>query len=276
MSQPPYGGQYGQPGQPGPYGQQGPYGQPGQQGPYGQPGQPGPYGQPGQYGAPGGGFPGGPGGYGPYGQPPKKSSPLPWIILAVVVVLAGVGVLLFFLLRGGDEPTQTASSTSAASSTSSSSSSSSSESMSPMDTGMSLPGGASTPPPTNPGGSMGSDSPGGNNGQFAGSDQAALAWVQSLFTGDFTTAYNLMCPDYQQQITQLAQENGVSNEDVISAVFYNGTLGGAGITDGTLDSVDYSSSDNLDIASFTLQLDDGSTYNLLVAVDQNLSVCGWA
>ena len=265
MSQPPgpYGGQYGLPG---------PYGQPGQ---YGQPAQPGPYGQPGRYGPPGGGFPpGGPGGYGPYGQPPKKS-PLPWIVLAVVVVLAGVGVLLFFVLRGDDDPATTAGS-STTSSSPRSSSAPSDESMTPMDTDVSLPGGASTPPPTNPGGSMEGDSAGGDNGQFAGSDQVALAWVQALFTGDFTTGYDSMCPAYQQEIAQAAADNGVTDEDVLAEYFYQSLLGGRGIVDGTLDSVDYSGGDGLDLASFTLQLDDGSTYDLVVGVDSTLAVCGVA
>jgi len=191
------------------------------------------------------------------------------------VVLVGVGVLLFFLLRGGDEdPANTASSSST--STSSSSASSSGESMSPMNTGMSLPGGASAPAPTDPTGTMGSDTPAGSGGQFAGSDGVALAWVQALFNGDFTGAYGGLCPDYQGQIAQLASENGVTNEDALAAVFYQGTLEGRGINDGTLDSVEYSADDGLDIASFTLDLDDGSTFTLLVGVDANLTVCGWA
>jgi hypothetical protein len=282
MSQPPYGGQYGQPGpygQPGQPGPPGAYGQPAQPGPYGQPSpQPGPYGQPGQpgpYGPPGGGFPpGGPGGYGPYGQPPKKNSALPWIIVAVVVVLVGVGAVLFFTLRGGDDDTSTAASTTTATSTTTSSSSSASDDMS-MDTDMSLPPGAS-PPPTNPNGNMGDSDGGASNGQFAGSDQVALAWVQAMYTGDFTTGYNALCPDWQQQVAAAAQQNGATNEDVLGTYFYTEVLGGHAIDDGTLDSVDYSAADDLDIASFSLTLDDGSTFNLVVAVDANLAVCGFA
>jgi hypothetical protein len=274
MSQPPgpYGGQYGQPG---------PYGQPGSPGPYGQPGAaPGPYAQPGPYGPPGGGFPppggpGGPGGYGPYGQPPKKGNALPWIILAVVVVLAGVGVLLFFLLGGDDDDANTAGSTSTTTSTSSSAGEPSG--MSPDMSDMSLPGGASTPPPTNPGGSMTESGGGSTTGsQFAGSDQVALGWVQALFQGDFTTAYSSMCATFQQDIAALASENGVTPEDALSVLFYEGTLEGRGITDGTLDSVEFDGEAGLDVASFTLALDDGSTFNLLVGVDQDLTVCGWA
>jgi len=283
MSQPPgpYGGQYGQPGQPGPYGQPGqpgPYGPPGgQPGPYGQPQQPGPYGQPqqpGPYGAPGGGFPpgGGPGGYGPYGQPPKKS-PLPWIIAAVVVVLVAAGVVLFVVLNKDDNSATAAStSTSTSTSTSSSSSSSSSSPMMPMNTDMSLPGGAE-PPPTNPGGSMGGNQGGSDSGQFAGSGDAAIAWVNAMYNGDFTTGYATLCPDLQQIIAQAASENGVSNEDATQILFYQVTLSGHGITDGTADGVQ--AGDGVDVVSFTLQLDDGSTYNLVVGVDQNLAVCGW-
>jgi hypothetical protein len=141
-----------------------------------------------------------------------------------------------------------------------------------MDTDMSLPGGAE-PPPTNPGGSMGGNQGGNDSGQFAGSGQAAVDWVNAMYNGDFTTAFSLMSPDVQSQLAQIATENNVSNEDVISAAFYQGTLGGHGISDGSADGVQ--AGDGLDLVSFTLQLDDGSTYNLVVGVDQNLAVCGW-
>jgi hypothetical protein len=140
-----------------------------------------------------------------------------------------------------------------------------------MNTDMSLPGGAE-PPPTNPGGSMGNDQ-GGDNGQFAGSGDAAIAWVNAMYNGDFTTAFNSLSPDVQSQLAQIATENNVTNEEVISTVFYQGTLGGRGISDGTADGVQ--AGDGLDVVSFTLQLDDGSTYNLVVGVDQNLGIAGW-
>jgi hypothetical protein len=141
-----------------------------------------------------------------------------------------------------------------------------------MDTNMNLPGGAA-PPPTNPGGSMGGNQGGADNGQFAGSGDAAVAWVNAMFNGDFTTGYASLCPDLQSTIAQAASENGVSNEDATSILFYQVTLNGHGITDGSEDSV--AAGDGLDVVSFTLQLDDGSSYNLLVGVDQNLAVCGW-
>jgi hypothetical protein len=144
--------------------------------------------------------------------------------------------------------------------------------MMPMNTNMSLPGGAE-PPPTNPGGSMGGNSSGGDNGQFAGSGDAAIAWVNAMYNGDFATGYASLCPDLQSAFAQVATENGVSNEDVVSTIFYQGTLGGRGISGGTADSVD--AGDGLDVVSFTLELDDGSTYDLVVGVDRNLAVCGW-
>jgi hypothetical protein len=141
-----------------------------------------------------------------------------------------------------------------------------------MNTDMSLPGGAE-PPPTNPGGSMGGNQGGSDSGQFAGSGDAAIAWVNAMYNGDFTTGYATLCPDLQQIIAQAASENGVSNEDATQILFYQVTLSGHGITDGTADGVQ--AGDGVDVVSFTLQLDDGSTYNLVVGVDQNLAVCGW-
>jgi hypothetical protein len=141
-----------------------------------------------------------------------------------------------------------------------------------MNTNMSLPGGAA-PPPTNPGGSMGGNSSGQDNGQFSGSGDAAVAWVNAMNNGDFATGYASLCPDLQSQIAQLASENGVANEDAVQIIFFQGTLGGRGITGGNADGVE--NGGDLDVVSFTLQLDDGSTYNLVVGVDQNLAVCGW-
>jgi hypothetical protein len=100
-----------------------------------------------------------------------------------------------------------------------------------------------------------------------------VAWVNAMYNGDFTTAWASMCPDLQGQLGQLATENNLTNEDLLAAVFYQGILEGRGITDGSLDGVE--AGDGIDIVSFTLALDDGSTYNLLVAIDQNLAVCGW-
>jgi hypothetical protein len=141
-----------------------------------------------------------------------------------------------------------------------------------MNTDMSLPGGAE-PPPTNPGGSMGGDPSGADNGQFAGSGQAALDWVNAMVGGDFTTAFSSLTPDLQAQLGQLAAQNDVTNEDAIQAIFYQGTLGGRGITGG--DATGVEPGDALDIVSFTLQLDDGSTYDLVVGVDQSLAIAGW-
>jgi hypothetical protein len=45
------------------------------------------------------------------------------------------------------------------------------------------------------------------------------------------------------------------------------------MTDGSADGVQ--ASDGLDIVSVTPNLDDGSTYNLVVGVDQKPAVCGW-
>jgi hypothetical protein len=100
--------------------------------------------------------------------------------------------------------------------------------------------------------------------------------VQAMFTGDFTTAYSSLCPDWQQQVTSAAQQNGAADEDVLATYFYDSVLSGHGISDGTLDGVDHSADEDLDVASFTLTLDDGSSFNLLVGVDSNLAICGFA
>ncbi len=55
--------------------------------------------------------------------------------------------------------------------------------------------------------------------------------------------------------------------------FYEQTLGGAGFTEGTFDAVAYQSDSNQDMATFTLQLDNGEQFTLLVYVGPDLTVC---
>ncbi|SFL23573.1 hypothetical protein [Geodermatophilus ruber] len=158
FDQTPFGQQpYGQQGQPS-YGQQPQYGQPsyGQpsygQPPYGQPqyGQP-PYGQPpyGQppYGQPGYGGPVPPGG--PGGTGGGRKGTVIALVVAGVVVLAGIAVALFLLLRD-DEPTWTTGATGSSASSPSSSPTSSSSSSAPS-------GGAEDVPAGQPPGTLGDD-----------------------------------------------------------------------------------------------------------------------
>ena len=59
----------------------------------------------------------------------------------------------------------------------------------------------------------------------------------------------------------------------LGTYFFEHTLGGQGFTDGTFDSIIYSSESDSDIASFTLQLDNGEEFLLLVYVQSDGTVC---
>ncbi|MGY1672974.1 hypothetical protein [Geodermatophilus sp. SYSU D00710] len=293
----------------------GPYGAPSQYAPPGPYGPPGQYGAPGQYGGPAGpGGPGGPGGFGPggfgpggYGQPPQKKSVLPWVVTALVVVAAGVGVLLFFLLRGDDTPaTQaTGSSSSAESSEGAGSSEGSDEgseegtdggsegSGAGMDMGgpVTVPGGAGTPGGggstgggTTGGGSTGGGSTGGgmteqtggsDTGQFEGSADIALAWVQAAFDFDFATLYNISCAELQDAAVQGSQGTEFPPDEYLTFFFYTEVLGGLAITDGVLVSVEHDAANAVDVATFELTLEDGSVQTVQLWVDQNLLVCNF-
>jgi hypothetical protein len=159
--QPPYGQPpYGQP----PYGQPG-YGQPG----YGPPG----YGQPG-YGQPGYGLPG------PQGRPPGRSTAtVVALVLAGLIVLAGVGVVLFLLLGDDDSPTTAATGTTAGSSSTSAGTSSPGESSS-SSAGTSSGDPIFTVPP--PG-----DSPDG-----LGNDPALNERAQACYDGDMSACDDLV------------------------------------------------------------------------------------
>jgi hypothetical protein len=249
MTQPPgpYGGGYGQPGPYEPAGQ--PVPQPGQFPP---PGRPTPYGQPGPYGQQQPGF-GPPGPYGQPPQPPQKKNLLPWFIVGGAVLLSGLGILLVVLLGGDDEAPQNdaTNSTSAASSSSSGASESAAE----------LPGGAQ----------VAEEESGSDEGRYEGSGDVALAWVEAMAQGEFQTAYDLSCAEVQTAAAEAAAGEDPAWE--LGTYFFEETLGGQGFTDGSFDSVAYSEASDTDVASFTLQLDNGDEFLLLVYVQPDGTVC---
>jgi hypothetical protein len=219
--------------------------------PHGPPGQY-PYGPP--YGAPYGyGDPG----YGPAAPPPppKRTNLLPWLIVGGAVLLSAIGILLVVLLRGDgttDVPR-------AATSSSAATASSTAPSSSPAAHG-GLPGGAQV-----------ADQNTGGQARFAGSDQIALTWVQAMADRDFRTAYDLSCADVRQSATDAAA--GDDPAPTLGSYFFERTLSGHRFSDGTLDSIIYSQDSDSDIASFTLQLDDGEEFLLLVYVQSDGTVC---
>jgi hypothetical protein len=250
MTQPPgpFGGTYGQPG---------PYEPPGQ--PVPPPGQFPPYGQPTPYGQ----QPGGVGQPGPYAQPPQPPQPpqeknlLPWLIVGGAVLLSGLGILLVLLLRGQDNNgPQNPASTSTPAASSSSAGASASESSPAAD----LPGGAQ----------VAEQSTGADQSRYAGSGDVALAWVEAMAQGEFQTAYDLSCAEVQAAVTDVA---GQDQAWELGTYFFEQTLGGQGFTDGSFDSLVYDESSDTDVASFTLQLDSGEEFLLLVYVQSDGTVC---
>lgn len=227
---------------PGPFGPYGPSGQYPQQPPYGQ--QPGGYGQQG-YGQPG-----------PYSPPPppQKKNLLPWLIVGGAVVLSGLGILLVVLLRGDDSPdTVDVATNSTAPATSSSADASASHA--------DLPGGAQVAEEQNS----------ADQSRYEGSADTALAWVQAMAEGEFQTAYDLSCADVQASAAAAATGGDAAGE--LGRYFFEQTLSGRGFSDGTFDSILYSEAADSDVASFTLQLDDGQEFLLLVYVQPDGTVC---
>lgn len=242
MTQPPgpYGDAYGQPqGQPPPYGPSQPYA------------QPGPYGPPGSYGAPG-----------PYGVPSQPPGPpqknlLPWLIVGGAVLLSAIGILLVVLFTGTGSPAVEETAT-RVSSTAPATSSSASPSRQPALGD--LPGGAQLAEPTLTAGNA-----------FPGSDGVALAWIEGMAQGDFQAAYDLSCAEVQDAATTAAAGGDPAYE--LGRYFYEQTLGGVGFTEGTFDSIQYDDTTGTDIAAFTLALDNGESFTLLLYVGEDLTVC---
>jgi hypothetical protein len=224
-----------------------------------------PYGPPGRYPPPYGpdprsGPPAGYGQFGMYGQPlyppppPPKKSLLPWLIVGGAVLLSGVGLLLVFLFRGDATPRHDAAPSAAPPSSAAGATPSR-----PEHAG--LPGGAH----------VADKDTGVGQARFAGSGDVALGWVQAMADGDFQTAYDLSCADVQRSATDAAA--GGDPALTLGTYFFEQTLSGRGFTDGSFDSLIYSSESDSDIGTFTLQLDGGEEFVLLVYVQADGKVC---
>jgi hypothetical protein len=264
MTQPPgpYGTPYGQPTPP--YGQPGPI-------PYGPPPTPGtpPYGPPAPQGQPPT-RPYVPQGQpplqgGPYGPPPQPPQPprknlLPWLIVGGALLLAGIGIALVLLFTGGDsEPARDVEAADTTTTTSESASPSSAE-PTPEEDDAALPGGAQV-----------AEEPVSVGGAFAGSDAVAFSWVDALADGNWQTAYDLSCAEVRDASTVAAAGGDPAYE--LGRFFYTQTLGGVGFTGGTFDSITHDPTTNTDMAVFTLAMEDGTSFTLLVYVQPDLTVC---
>lgn len=251
MTQPPgpYGNAYGQPqGQPLRYGPPqappAPYGQPGPS-PYGQPGPPIPYGPPGPFGPP------------PQPPRPPRNNLLPWLIVAGAVLLSGIGIVLVLLLTGKDSEQENRAAPTESSRPAATTSPASPSREAPVGD---LPGGAQVAEPTV-----------SSVGAFPGSDGVALGWVEAMADGDWQTAYDLSCAEVQDAATTAAAGGDPAYE--LGRYFYEQTLGGVGFTEGTFDSIEHDPTTGTDIGVFSLALDNGETFTLLVYVGEDLTVC---
>lgn len=222
-----------------------PYRPPGPYPPYG-------YGQRPSFGPPPLGY----GAPGPYGQPPRKTNLVPWLIAGGAVLLSALGILLVVLLRDAGSRTPTAAMSSAA--VPSSSSAAAAGPSGPRHAG--LPGGAH----------VADKDTGAGRARFARSGATALAWVRAMADGEFRTAYDLSCAEVKQSATAAAEGGDPARS--LAASFFEHTLSGRGFTDGSFDSVMYNSASDSDIASFTLRLDDGEEFVLLVYVQSDGTV----
>jgi hypothetical protein len=206
---------------------------------------PGPYGQPGPFGPP------------PQPPRPPEKDLLPWLIVGGAVLLSGIGTLLVVLFSGGDSATVDQSGSSESSSAPATSSSASPSRESALG---GLPGGAQVAEPTVAAG-----------GAFEGSDGVALTWVEGMAQGHFQSAYDLSCAEVQDAAITAAAGGDPAYE--LARYFYEQILGGAGFTEGTLDSVQYDDVTGTDIAAFDLALDNGESFTLLLYVREDLRVC---
>ena len=173
------------------------------------------------------------------------------------MVLSGIGILLVVLLGGDDAPDLQA----ATNSTAPAASSSSADVSASEPTRADLPGGAQ----------VAEENSSADQSRYEGSHDVALAWVQAMADGEFQTAFDLSCADVQASATAAAAGGDPAWE--LGTYFFEQTLSGQGFTDGSFDSLSYDEASDTDIASFTLQLDNGEEFLLLVYVQPDGTVC---
>ena len=198
----------------------------------------------------------------PYGRrlpppdtpPPRRKNLLPWLIVGGAVLLSGLGLLLVVLLRS---ETTTGTGTAATGSTAAASSA-------PAGTSASASG-------QPPGGAQVADRNTGGRARFDGSDQVALSWVQAMADGHFRTAFDLSCAAVQKSAIDAAA--GGDPAETLGSSFFQKTLSGHALSGGSFDSIIYNEEADSDIASFTLQLDNGEEFLLLVYVQGDGTVC---
>jgi hypothetical protein len=112
-------------------------------------------------------------------------------------------------------------------------------------------------------------------GQIPGSADIALAWVQAVYDLDVTTVYNISCAELQDAAVAGSQGTEYAPDEYLTYFFYTEILGGQGITEGTLVSVQHDAANAVDVAAFELTLEDGTVQTVQVWVDQNLTVCNF-
>jgi hypothetical protein len=221
-------------------------------GPYGQylpPSPSGPYGPPAPYGQPAGGYP--PGGSLP---PPKQNNVLPWIIVGSAVLLSGIGLLIVVLLTGDDSAPTAAVAKSAATTAE------------PADT-----------PSDDQSGAAGfSSAAGGDEPRYAGSPDAAIAYMDALLARDNQKAYDLACEADRGLVDVLSAATGTSPPDVLAQTVYDQKTHGEFMTGGTFDGLSHDIFSSLDQANFTVQLESGDEVQVQLDVDRDLGVCGIA
>ena len=111
--------------------------------------------------------------------------------------------------------------------------------------------------------------------QIPGSSDLALAWVQAVYDFDFATAYGLSCPELQAAAQQGSAGTEYGPEEYLTLYFYSQVLGGRTIAEGGLVSIEYDPANGVDVATFELTLEDGSTQSVQVWVDETLTVCNF-
>jgi hypothetical protein len=181
--------------------------------------------------------------YGGPGAPPPRGKALPWLIAALVLLLAVAGVLGFLLLKSNDKG-----------STAADQSAQADDQLGDVD------GEAVEPPP----GDEGAGPPEGEpytdgGGVITGSEDRAAAFMDEVVLGQFENALGHGGTAFQEYY---AGDAGLLEDEIITAA------GGARPVNYTIDAVGYNADVDADVLSLTVEQPDGTIDDMIVLVGE--------
>ena len=117
---------------------------------------------------------------------------------------------------------------------------------------------------------------GADEGRYPGSADVAVTFVNGILESDVGTVFALSCATLQDEAIAASAGTDLTPEEYLTAFFYDRVLAGEPISGGQSTGVVHDPGSGLDVVSFDVTTTGGTSAEVLVGVDQALSVCGFA